>query len=82
MCFSRWKLDMERSYQIHEKQTTKNIGLLFWSKQYPSIKCLLSLYYSYIHAYISYACGSSYISNLKKSIFSRNMQLELYTTKK
>ena len=46
MCFSRWKLDMERSYQIHEKQTTKNIGLLFWSKQYPSIKCLLSLYYS------------------------------------
>ena len=29
----------------------KNIGLLFISKPYLTKKCLLSLYYSYIHTY-------------------------------
>ena len=54
-----------------ENKIAKSIGLLFGSKPYLTKKCLLSLYYSYSHTYISYANiarGSTYISNLKKSI--------------
>ena len=52
-----------------ENKIAKNICLLLRSKPYLTKKCLLSLYYSYIHTYISYAniaWGSTYISNLKK----------------
>ena len=46
-----------------ENKTAKNIDLLFISKPYLTKKCLLSLYYSYIHTYISYPniWGSAYI---------------------
>ena len=38
-----------------ENKFAKNIGLLFRCKPYLAKKYLLSLYYSYIHTYISYA---------------------------
>ena len=64
-------LDENITWKDHytENKIAKNIGLLFRSKPYLTKKCLLSLYYSYIHTYISYAniiWGSTYISNLKK----------------
>ena len=66
-------LDENLTWKDHirylENKIAKNIGLLFRSKPYLTKKCLLSLYYSYIHTYISYAniaWGSTYISNLKK----------------
>ena len=54
-----------------ENKIAKNIGIIFRYKPYLSKKCLLSLslYYSYIHSYISYAniaWGNTYLSNLKK----------------
>ena len=52
-----------------ENKIAKDIGLLFGSKPYLTKKCLVSLYYSYVHTYKSYAniaWGSTYISNLKK----------------
>ena len=66
-------LDKNLTWKDHirylENEIAKNIVLLFRSKPYLTKKCLLSLYYSYIHTYISYAnmaWGSTYISNLKK----------------
>ena len=38
-----------------ENKIAKTIGLLFRFKLYLTKKCLLSLFYSYIHTYISYA---------------------------
>ena len=52
-----------------ENKIAKNIGIIFRSKPYLNKKYLLSLYYSYIHSYISYASiswGNNYLSNLKK----------------
>ena len=80
-------LDENLTWKDHtrylENKIAKNIGLLFRSKPYlTKPMCLLSLYYSYIHTYISYAniaWGSTYISNLKKI---KNMQLKLFSTKK
>ena len=67
-----WK-DENLAWKNHitypESKIGKNIGLLFRSKPYLTKKCLLTLYYGYIHTYISYAniaWGSTYISNLKK----------------
>ena len=51
-----------------ENKISKNIALLFRSKLYLTKKCILSLYYSYIHTYISYAniaWGSTYISHMQ-----------------
>ena len=52
-------LDENLTWKDHtrylENKIAKNIGLLFRSKPYLTKKCLLSLYYSYIHTYISYA---------------------------
>lgn len=66
-------LDENLSWKEHIKYTenkiAKNTGLLFRAKPYLNKRCLLSLYYSYIHTYISYAniaWGSTYVSNLKK----------------
>ena len=62
----RWKYHIKYT----ENKIAKNIGLLFRSKSYLTKKCLLSLYYSYIHTYISYAniaWGRTYMSNLKKN---------------
>ena len=36
-----------------ENKIVRNLGLLFRSKPYLTKKCLLSVYYSYIHTYIS-----------------------------
>ena len=52
-----------------ENKIAKYIGIVFRSKPYLNKKCLLSLYYSYIHSCISYAniaWGNTYLSNLKK----------------
>ena len=52
-----------------ENKIAKCIGIIFRSKPYLNKKCLLSLYYSYIHSCISYAniaWGNTYLSNLKK----------------
>ena len=71
--FSGLFLDENLIWKSHikntENKTAKNIGLLFRSKPHLSKKYLLSLYYSYIHTYISYpniAWESTYISNLKQ----------------
>ena len=48
-----------------EDKTAKSIGLLFRSKSYLSKKCLLSLDYSYIYTYISYANIAWRSTNLK-----------------
>ena len=37
-----------------ENKIAKNMGLLFRSKSYLTKKCLFSLYFSYIHTYMSY----------------------------
>ena len=51
-----------------ENKIAKNIGLFFRSKPYLNKKCVLSLYYSYIHNHISYAniawSNNTCISNL------------------
>ena len=68
LCFSI-KLDMERAYQIHCKKYWHYISTIFRSKPYLDKKRLWSLYYSYIHSYIScanFAWGNTYLSNLKK----------------
>ena len=66
-------LDENLTWKDHTKYTenkiAKNIGILYRSKPYLNNKCLLSLYYSYIHSYISYAniaWANTYFSNLKK----------------
>ena len=66
-------LDEKLTWTDHIKYTenkiAKNIGLLFRSKPYLRNKCLLSLYYSCIHTFISYAnnaWGSTYILYLEK----------------
>ena len=47
---------MERPYQTHtENKIAKNIGITFRSTPYINKRCLLSLYYVYIHSYISCA---------------------------
>ena len=66
-------LDENLTWKDHikyiENKIAKNIGILYRSKPYLNNKCLLSLYYSYIHSYISYAniaWANTYFSNLKK----------------
>ena len=66
-------LDENLSWKEHIKYTenkiAKNIGLLYRAKPFLNKKCLLSLYFSYIHSYINYAniaWGSTYLTNLKK----------------
>ena len=66
-------LDENLTWKEHIKYTenkiAKNIGLLWKAKPFVNKKCLLSLYFSYIHSYINYAniaWGSTYITNLKK----------------
>ena len=66
-------LDENLTWKEHikyiENKIAKNIGIIFRSKPYFNQKCLLSLYYSYIHSYISYpnvAWGNTYLSNLKR----------------
>ena len=52
-------LDENLTWKDHikyiENKIAKNIGILYRSKPYLNNKCLLSLYNSYIHSYISYA---------------------------
>ena len=66
-------LDKNLTWKEHikyiENKIAKNIGIIFRSKPHLNKKCLLSLYYSYNHSYISYAniaWGNNYLSNLKK----------------
>ena len=50
-------LDENLTWKEHikhiENKVAKNIGIIFSSKPYLNKKCLLSLYYNYIHTYIS-----------------------------
>ena len=52
-------LDENLTWKEHikhiENKVAKNIGIIFSSKPYLNKRCLLSLYYNYIHTYISYA---------------------------
>ena len=82
-------LDENLTWRDHirylENKIAKNIGLLFRSKTYETKKCLLSLYCSYIHTYISYAniaWGSTYISNLKKIISQQKHASRIIFNKK
>ena len=66
-------LDENLTWRDHikyiENKIAKNIGILYRPKPYLNNKCLLSLYYSYIHSYISHAniaWANTYFSNLKK----------------
>ena len=66
-------LDENLSWKKHityiENKIAKNIGLLYKAKLYLSKSALLTLYYAYIHSYISYAnvaWGSTNITYLKK----------------
>ena len=68
-------LDENSTWKPHikciENKTAKSIGLLFKAKPFLKKKSLLSLYYSCTHSYINYvnmAWGSTYMTNLKKSI--------------
>ena len=58
-------LDENLTWKGHIKYTEDSIGLLFRSKPYLSKKCLLSLDYSYIYTYISYANIAWRSTNLK-----------------
>ena len=65
-------LDENLSWKEHIKYTenkiAKNIGILYKAKPYLTKKCMLSLYYSYIHSFVTYgniAWASTYITNLK-----------------
>ena len=58
-------LDEHLTWKGHIKYTEDSIGLLFRSKPYLSKKCLLSLDYSYICTYISYANIAWRSTNLK-----------------
>ena len=75
-CIFRWKLDMERAYQLHWNKIAKKIGIIFRYKPYLNKNVLSSLYYSYIHSHISYAniaLGNTYLSNLKKPVANKNI---------
>ena len=82
-------LDENLTWKDHirylENKIAKNIGLLFRSKPYLTKKCLLSLCYSYIHTYISYAniaWGSTYISNLGKINIQQKHAIRIIFNKK
>ena len=52
-----------------ENKISKNIGILYKARDYLSKESSLSLYYAYIHTYISYAnlaWASTTRTNLKK----------------
>ena len=52
-----------------ESKPAKNIGLLYSPKHHLNKKCLLALYYSYVHTCINYeniVWGSTHFTNLKK----------------
>ena len=52
-----------------ENKFPKNTGLLYKAKHHLNKKCLLSLYYFYVHTYINYAniaWGNTHFTNLKK----------------
>ena len=64
------KLSRKPHIKYIENKIVKNIGLLLKDKPFLNKQSLLSLYYSYIHSYISYTdvtWGSAYMTNLKKS---------------
>ena len=52
-----------------ENKCAKNIGLLYKAKYHLNKKCLLALYYSYVHTYINYAnieWANTHFTNLEK----------------
>ena len=68
-----------------ENKIAKNTDIIFRSKPYLNLKCLLSLYYSYIHSYISYAniaWGNTYLSNLKKISSQQKHSVHIIYNKK
>ena len=82
-------LDENLTWKEHikyiENKIAKNIGIIFRSKPYLNQKCLLSLYYSYIHSYISYAniaWGNTYLSNLKKISSQQKHSVRIIYNKK
>ena len=82
-------LDENLTWKEHIKYTenkiAKNIGIIVRSKPYLNKKCLLSLYYSYIHSYISYpsiAWGNTYLSNLKRISSQQNHSVRIIYNKK
>ena len=81
-------LDENLTWKDHikyiENKIEKNIGILYRSKAYLNNKCLLYLYYSYIHSYISYAniaWTSTYFSNLKKVNSQQNHSVRIIYNK-
>ena len=61
------------------------IDLLFRSKPYLTKKCLLSLYYSHNHTYISstnIAWGSTFMSKLKKNNSQQKHAIRIIYNKK
>ena len=63
-------LDDNLSWKEHikylENRIAKNIGLMYRAKPFLDKESMLALYYSYIHSYLNYAWGSTYLTNLKK----------------
>ena len=68
-CYLDENLTWKEHIKYLENEVGKNIGILFRSKPYLNKKSLLSLYYSFIHSYISYAniaWERTYLSYMKK----------------
>ena len=67
-----------------QNKIAKNIGIIFRSKPYLNKKCLVPLYYSYIHSYIPYAniaWRNTYLSNLKKISGQQNHSVRIIYNK-
>lgn len=58
-----------RHIQQVENKIAKNLGIIYKAKQFLDKKCLINIYYSYIHSYLNYgniAWASTYVTKLKK----------------
>ena len=63
------KKKKKKHFTYVENKCSENIGLLYKEKHHLNKKCVLPLYYSYVHTYINYAniaWGSTLFTNLEK----------------
>ena len=82
-------LDENLSWKDHIKYTenkiAKNIGILFKAKPYLTTKCMLSLYYSYIHSFVTYgniAWASTHTTYLQKIAGKQKHAIRIIFNKK
>ena len=77
-------LDWQSHIKLVESKISKNIGDLLKGSLHLNKKCLLMIYFSFIHSYINYGnivWTSTSQTKLKKYLLIKNMLFELYIVK-